>query len=98
MIPVVPTPTKRLIETAAEAERLAHDINTKRRAMIDFDEKRQKNVEALRCIRNGQVGEKAWVCCGPFFLKMPTTTLKVALMFGVTTTLLNSLRLSVSRA
>jgi len=42
--------------------------------MVQCDEKRQKNVEALAAFRRGELGDKAWTNCGSFFLKLPAST------------------------
>ena len=44
--------------------------------MVQCDEKRQKNVEALAAFRGNKTGDKAWVNCGSFFLKLPAPTAK----------------------
>jgi len=62
---------KTAMQASAEAETIAGDIMAKRNQMIEFDAKRQMNVEALSQFRQRKVGDKVWTSFGSFFIKLP---------------------------
>jgi hypothetical protein len=49
--------------------------------LVSLDQRRQQNREALRALQ-GREG-KAWVCMGPFFLKLPAAAAAASIAKGV---------------
>jgi len=67
----LPPEMLKAMQASAEAETIAGDIMAKRNQMIEFDAKRQMNVEALSQFRQRKVGDKVWTSFGSFFIKLP---------------------------
>ncbi|XP_077983395.1 p53 and DNA damage-regulated protein 1-like [Glandiceps talaboti] len=64
-----------------EVEGLAEEILTDKQQIVDLDRKRNKNREGIRALSKMQPtpgkADKAWLCFGNMFIKLPRTDAKV---------------------
>lgn len=66
-----PTTTK-VKKFLAEIEATAETILADKEQVVELDKRRQKNREALRCLRNpSEDSRRPWVCIGNMFMKIP---------------------------
>ncbi|KAG7278627.1 hypothetical protein CRUP_031922 [Coryphaenoides rupestris] len=72
-----PTPSSmnaeatRVLESLTEVEEAAEDVLTTKQQIVNLDSKRNNNREALRALRSTPDSEKAKVCFGNMFIKLP---------------------------
>ncbi|XP_050393451.1 p53 and DNA damage-regulated protein 1 [Patella vulgata] len=66
--------TDRIVENLAQIEEVAEDILADKQHLIEFDLRRNKTREALRCLQKDKTAKKSWMCVGNMFIKMPRVT------------------------
>ncbi|KAK6171100.1 hypothetical protein SNE40_019358 [Patella caerulea] len=66
--------TDRIVENLAQIEEVAEDILADKQHLIEFDLRRNKTREALRCLQKDKTVKKSWMCVGNMFIKMPRVT------------------------
>ena len=62
-------------------EELAEEIIIDQQQQIDLNTKRNTNRECLAALRDAKKKKdnyqrKTWMCCGPFFMRLPTETVE----------------------
>lgn len=67
---------QKTLEYIAEVEIAAEDVLADRRQIVDLDAHRQNTRQAIRELHKDKTCDKAWLCFGNTFIRMPKASAK----------------------